>query len=182
MTSYDPEPLGGILYFKDSNVDAVLRDAADYFLYRGLDILGYQQVEIADPVSCCPETRIVRIDGGQSIRISQALGSGARGCRLDPETLTSVCASMLADIKRRPDLLIINRFGKAEAEGGGLRSVFVRAAELGIPVLTALKDCHLDAWSNFSGSMGKILSPDLISIGHWYAAFRPDHSEISRVA
>lgn len=182
MTGNDPEPLGGILYGNNSNVDAILRAAADRFRQRNRDVLGYLQVEIADPANCCPETLLERIDDGRSIRISQALGSGARGCRLDPETLVSVCASMLAEIERRPDLVIINRFGKAESEGGGLRPVFVRAAELGIPVLTALKDGHRDAWSDFAGSMGRLLAPDMKAIDSWYATLRPNAWEISHVA
>jgi hypothetical protein len=113
MMLHPTEPLGAIPYGKDGNVDAVMRIAAGFFRQQSLDVLGYFQVEVRDSVNCCPETRIERIDNGQSVRISQPLGSGSRGCRLDPEALMSVCGSMLVELERRPDLVILNRFGKA---------------------------------------------------------------------
>ena len=57
--------------------------------------------------------------------------------------------------------MMLNRFGKAEAEGGGLRSAFVRAMEAGIPVLTAVRPPYIEAWSKFHGRLAVDLPADL---------------------
>jgi hypothetical protein len=65
----------------------------------------------------------------------------------------------------RVDLLVINRFGKAESLGRGLLAVFTAAIEAGVPVLTAARHPYEQGWERFHGGMGHILhaSPDAIA-------------------
>jgi hypothetical protein len=65
------------------------------------------------------------------------------------------------------ELLVLNRFGKAEAEGGGLRSAFVRAIEAGIPVVTAVRSPYIAAWSEFHERLAVDLTPDLGAVLAW---------------
>jgi hypothetical protein len=78
---------------------------------------------------------------------------------------------MAALIERTPtrdiELLILNKFGKAEAEGGGLRSAFERAIESGIPVVTAVRPPYTEAWSHFHGRLAVDLAPDLDAVLAW---------------
>ena len=63
--------------------------------------------------------------------------------------------------------MMLNRFGRAEAEGGGLRSAFVRAMEAGIPVLTAVGAPYTEAWSQFHGRLAIDLPADLEAVLAW---------------
>lgn len=65
------------------------------------------------------------------------------------------------------ELHILNRFGKAEAEGGGLRSAFVRAIDAGIPVLTAVRPPYIDAWLEFHGGIAVDLPPERDRVLAW---------------
>jgi hypothetical protein len=65
---------------------------------------------------------------------------------------------------------MLNRFGKAEAEGGGLRSAFVRAMEAGVPVLTAVRPPYFEAWSKFHGRLAVDLPTDLDAVLAWCRA------------
>ena len=56
---------------------------------------------------------------------------------------------------------MLNRFGKAEAEGGGLRSGFARAIDAGIPVLTAVRPPYREAWAQFHGGLAVDLPADI---------------------
>ncbi len=85
--------------------------------------------------------------------ISQDLGSQAEGCRLDAHGIAEFVALFDRASHQDVELLILNRFGKAEAEGGGLRPVFARAMEAGIPVLTAVRTPYTEAWSQFHGHL-----------------------------
>jgi len=90
---------------------------------------------------------------GETMAISQDRGEGARGCRLDVEALLNASERVLKALATSPDLLIVNKFGKTECEGGGCRSLIVEAVELGIPVLVAVPYANLDAWRGFTGDI-----------------------------
>ncbi len=68
------------------------------------------------------------------------------------------------------DLLLLNKFGKGEAEGGGLRSTFAGAIETGVPVLTAVRPPYLEAWTAFHGGLAADLMPDLGEVLAWCRA------------
>ena len=51
----------------------------------------------------------------------------------------------------KPDLVIVNKFGKTECEGGGCRSLIAEAIELNVPVLVAVPVGNLEDWRRFAG-------------------------------
>jgi hypothetical protein len=95
------------------------------------------------------------------------LGREAHGCRLDPGALAEAAPLLEGMIETGADLLIINRFGKAEAEGAGLRSVIERAILVGVPVLTAVRAEYVDAWASFHAGLSMWLPPDSNAILSW---------------
>jgi hypothetical protein len=109
---------------------------------------------------------LVNLATGRHFPISQDLGSGAQGCRLDPGGLAGVGAALETTIDR-VNFLILNKFGKGEAEGGGLRNVFARAIETGIPVLTAVRPPYVDVWLQFHGGLAVDLKPDFDTVLAW---------------
>ena len=103
--------------------------------------------------------------------ISQALGSCAHGCRLDPHGLVDAGARLEQALEASADLLVLNKFGKAEAEeGGGLRGAVVRAIELGVPVLTAVRQPYDAPWAEFHGGYAVALPPEIDAVLHWCEA------------
>ena len=88
---------------------------------------------------------LVDLGSQRRVRISQDLGTQAEGCRLDAQGLAEIGALLDRPLGRDVELLMLNRFGTAE--GGGLRSAFVRAMEAGVPVLTAVRPPYIEAWS-----------------------------------
>ena len=64
------------------------------------------------------------------------------------------------DRRQRVDLLVMNRFGRAESLGRGLVGSFTAAIEAGIPILTAVRPPYDDAWHAFHGGIGCELMAD----------------------
>ena len=59
----------------------------------------------------------VRVPPGDPVlRISQALGPSARGCRLDAAALEVAVGLVSTRLAEGADLLILNKFGKHEAK------------------------------------------------------------------
>ena len=77
--------------------------------------------------------------------ISTVAGQGP----FDDVPLALATAALATD----PDLLVINRFGKTEAEGGGVRPLIADAVDRGIPVLIAVPWRNIASWRVFAGEL-----------------------------
>jgi hypothetical protein len=106
---------------------------------------------------------------GPVLRISQDLGSASKGCRLDPAALETAVGLVEARLGPDVDLLVINKFGKHEAEGRGFRTTIARALDLQIPVLVGVNSLNLSAFMEFAGSEAVRLDPSDDPIYDWLA-------------
>ena len=166
-----PQPiLAAILAQKDVPVDPLLAEVAKRAEEQGLHVAGFLQRRGPDTDECCREIIIEPIGTGITQIISQPLGSGSRGCRLDPRALADVAGSLLAELDAGADILILNRFGKGEAEGQGFRAVIEAAYARQIPVLTVVRETYTGDWLDFAGDCGVLLSPDSSSVIEWFDA------------
>ena len=120
------------------DTDLILAQLAANLSARGLRCCGAVQIntECPDAGPCDMDVKV--IPGGEVLRISQSLGPGARGCRLDPSALETAVGQVAARLDAQTDLLIVNKFGKHEAEGRGFRDLIGAALEMDVPVLVGL--------------------------------------------
>jgi len=134
--------LAAVIYPKGCAIDALLEDTIAALKAEGLLVAGVvQQADPADP-DCCDMLALRDVMSGELTSITENRGKHATACRLDPRGLVEVAARLEAALDQAPDLLVLNRFGKAETEGRGLRSVLTEALVRGIPVLTAVRAVH----------------------------------------
>ena len=122
----------------------------------GARVAGYVQRDVARHGGC-PDMYVENIETAERTSISQSLGAGSKSCRLDSQALADITGAALPRLNGSIDVLILNRFGKGEAEGRGLRALFERAIELDVPVLTCVKETYLAAWTDYAGDLATIL-------------------------
>lgn len=159
--------LAAIRVAKGRSVDDILAIVARRLAEDGAIVAGFIQHDRPDDGECCGQIELEDLSSGTCHVISQTLGPGARGCRLDPRALAAVAGPLRARIEARPDFLILNRFGKGESEGQGFRAAIEEACMRGIPMLTAVRDAYVDAWDVFSGDLGLLLPPDTQEVIDW---------------
>jgi Protein of unknown function (DUF2478) len=94
---------------------------------------------------------LVDLASGGIIKIYEERGALARGCRLDLDGLARTCALVLASVPQC-DLILLNKFGKTETEGGGFRCVISDALTLGIPVVIGVPRRNLATWRDYAGN------------------------------
>ena len=94
-------------------------------------------------------------------------GRGAKGCRLDVAALAEVNAQVARSLQAKPELLILNKFGKVEVEDDGLLDLIAVAVDRGIPVVIGVPFRNLDAWRKFAGGMSVEFSSDPSEAKHW---------------
>jgi nucleoside-triphosphatase THEP1 len=89
---------------------------------------------------------------GPVVRISQNLGKDSRGCRLDTVALEQAVGITETQLtEAAPALVIINKFGKHEADGRGFRSTIALALEKDVPVLVGVNGANIAALEEFTG-------------------------------
>ena len=74
---------------------------------------------------------------------------------------------LLAALKELPDILVLNKFGKVEAEGDGLRDALAKAVELEVPIVVGVPFRNLDQWRIFAGDMAEECSIDSMYLQRW---------------
>ena len=137
--------------------------AADRFLsdvgYRlrncGVNVGGVVQRNtfVRDRTKC--DMELEELHSGSVFQISEDRGAFAKGCRLDRSVLADVASSLASLIEQRPAILIVNKFGKVEAEGGGLRDVIANAVQSGIPTIIGVPYRNIDQWRAFAGELAR---------------------------
>ncbi|SEH95470.1 DUF2478 domain-containing protein [Paracoccus alkenifer] len=126
---------------------------------RGLRLGGAVQVNSGGGDCACDMDLSVLGTDTAPIRISQSLGPGSRGCRLDPDALERAVALALSALAGA-DLVLLNKFGKQESLGRGFREVIAESLAQGIPVLTAVAPDYLPGFLDFTGGEATLLDWD----------------------
>ena len=150
--------------------DMLLREVSERLEDRGVVACGLVQIntECDSGGPCDMDVRI--LPTGPVIRISQSLGPGARGCRLDSQALEDAAGLVAAALENGAQVMIINKFGKSEAEGRGLRGVMAEAIAREVPVLVGLNAANESAFDAFAGGMADKLEPDADAVTQWVDA------------
>lgn len=130
--------------------DELICAVADRLAAKGLRLAGTVQSnhDRPDRKKCDMDLRV--LPDGPTVRISEDRGELARGCILDSGALEQT----VFEVERRldgADILIVNKFGKREAEGKGLASVIAEALHRDIPVLVGVNGLNLAAFLAFAG-------------------------------
>lgn len=153
--------------------DRLLFEAAGLLQAEGFRLLGAVQsnTDRDDGRRCDMDLHLLTGDG--VLRISQDLGLNSRGCRIDADGLERAVGQVQAAMAAGgADLLIVNKFGKQEAEGRGFRPLIGDALSLGIPVLTAVKAGNSDAFDAFAQGIAEPVPATLPAILDWCRRMR----------
>jgi hypothetical protein len=148
-------------------IDRLLAGLANRLLAAGSRICGTIQTnsERGDLGPCDMDIKV--LPDGPVIRISQSLGVASQGCRLDPGALETAVHLVEQSMTTGCDLLLVNKFGKHEAEGRGFRNVIAEAMVREIPVLVGLNPLNREAFQDFTGGLAEELPPDEAVLLDW---------------
>jgi len=147
--------------------DRVLADVAARLMAEGRRVAGVVP-EATGRVAGHPCDMDLRVlPDGPLICISQNLGAASRGCRLDSAALEEAVSGVESRLTPQPDILILNKFGKHEAQGRGFRGLIGEMLAQGIPVLTAVNNLTRPAFDDFAGGLATQLPADCAAALDW---------------
>ncbi|WP_122073457.1 DUF2478 domain-containing protein [Pseudophaeobacter sp. EL27] len=152
--------------------DRLLSSLAEALHAKGIVLAGIVQTntECSDDALCDMDVRV--LPAGETIRISQSLGAGARGCRLNPEALEQAVGQVSSSLNAtpRPQVLIVNKFGKHEADGRGMRPVIGEALAQGLVVVSGVNRMNVEPFKEFSDGMAVQGATELEDLVAWVEA------------
>ncbi|HEX4111832.1 MAG TPA: DUF2478 domain-containing protein [Stellaceae bacterium] len=112
------------------------------------------------------------IGTGEQFPIFQDLGPGSTGCHLEADGVLRAGAAAQRDIAAGCDLVLLSKFGKLEAGGGGLLDAFGTAVEAHLPILTSVSPALEAAWAKFAAPLFTALPADPDQIDAWWRTVR----------
>lgn len=161
-------PIGALVHENATLPDEQLQVFVQYLQEQGKLVLGV--VQAPDEVSFAYRSKmgIINLSNGEYTSIAQDLGEHNTSCCLDSEAVSNA-SHILAEARAlKPDLIIVNRFGKLEAEGEGFADEMLEIMSESIPMLTVVTPQFLESWRTFSGGLGSEINPELAELKAWF--------------
>lgn len=160
-----PTPITAIVYDDGRAIDPLMRGIAEALQEQGVPLAGFVQINQPRPGRSRCDMILQELASGVRVGISQDRGEHARGCMLDVDELLRAASLAMQALDRRPALLVINKFGKTECEGGGFRALIAEALARDIPVLIAVPGHNIAEWRVFADGLTSDHAIDTLPAG-----------------
>ncbi len=144
-----------LVYSDSALADAVLREVAVRMSDAGLRLAGLVQHNPQRLARSRCDMMLEDLSTGDLVEISEDRGPHARGCILKVDQLLRAIETVRTSLAQQPDLVILNKFGKTESEGRGLRELIAEVVETGLPLLIAVPYRNLENWRAFAGEFSR---------------------------
>lgn len=161
--------IGHVAAAEVAETDRVLALTASRLSALGRRVVGAVQVVRQRPDGG-RDMALRLLPDGPLVDISEDRGPGAAGCQLDPAALETAVGLAGTALAGGADVLIVNRFGKSEAQGDGFRDLIALACLSGIPVLVAVSPALGPAFEEFTGGGLDPLPSDPEALAAWVLA------------
>jgi nucleoside-triphosphatase THEP1 len=167
LSSQPVRSVVAIVYANEAYPEAIFRSLVSRWRELGLSVAGVLQHQAVESADRRCDVLLEDLNSGHRTALFEDRGAGASGCRLDEAALAEATARVEASLEYGPNLLVLNKFGKVECEGGGLRDLIASAIDRGIPVVIGVPKRNLDTWRSFVGEFAIELSADARQVEQW---------------
>jgi hypothetical protein len=161
--------IAAIVYGPGDDVDALLAEFVTRVKRRGIAVAGLVQVDTGDDACVVGDMSLRDVATDCLISICQDLGPNATSCRLDPQGLAQAAGLLREALERDPALVVLNKFGKAEIEGGGLVDEIGICVTRDIPLAIGIPRRFLAAWDIFADGLDVQLPATIEALEGWWA-------------
>ena len=176
QNTVDLLPLGIILHNDGEERDRLLYQCALDLISLGYRLGGVVQSSVHRKGRRKCDMYLMDLFTGEEILISVDRGNDARGCRLDPAAFARITVWGQRALGEGVDLLVVNKFGKEEASGRGLRPIIAEALISEKPVIIGVSGANLNALIDFVGDTITYLPPNVTAVISWCRKSLKSHS------
>lgn len=155
--------VAAIVFGPNDDPDTLLEAFADDLDWQGYNVHGFVQ---RGHCSARDGLELHLWPSRERLRLPECCRS-AGALRTSAEFVSALQPALTSD---RVDLAVVNRFGKLEAGGHGLREDITRLAHAGVPVLTAVASHRFETWNQFVGGLSVALRCRRDDLDRWWDA------------
>lgn len=148
-------------------IQKLMIQAAERWRSEGFKVCGIVEDVSIGATRACGNSVLRNIETGETFEMFLKEAPAHTSCILDEYGVLNACANVIDSI-RFADIVILSKFGKAEAVGSGLFDAFESAASLGKPMLTSVAPKFHYFWNRFTPK-SIFISPDRAQIEQWKA-------------
>lgn len=91
-------------------------------------------------------------------------------CSLSLSQLAEATMVLRRALDEGADVVVVERFGKAERDGGGLADELLALMAGGTPTIVTVPKEEFEAWQRFCGGLGDVVDCDLDALLKWWEA------------
>ncbi len=161
-----------LLYTKESSNRDALAEFARELITRGWRVGGLVQEVFRAETGHKTRVDIIDVATGDRIPINRPSKAQIlnKSCSLDVSALAQSTAVLRQAIADRVDLLVVEKFGEQEQNGGGLAEEILTAMAEGIATVVAVPAGVIDTWDTFSGGSADLLPCSVPALWRWWGA------------
>ena len=153
-----------------ATVQSLFREAAAHWRASGLDVVGMIEETDGLPGRVCSAGVLRDVVTDKPFPIYLETPSMATSCHIDAQGAERASLWLIKQVQAS-DVVVLSKFGKLEAAGGGLIGVFEAARSMGKRLLTTVSDKHKDAWDAFAPA-ATVLPATVSAIEEWLNSTR----------
>lgn len=132
-----------------ATVQALFHDAVARWRNGGVRVVGVIEEAHGLPGRTCSAGLLRDIASGARQPIYLEFPQSDTSCHIDAAGAEKAGAGLIEQIPSS-DLVVLSKFGKLEAAGGGLAAAFIAAIAADKPVVTTVANVHRAAWQAFA--------------------------------
>lgn len=151
------------------DVDALLASIARGQQRAGRRVRGVLMTHPDGDAGCAGAMVLIDLNTQEAYPVSQPLGRDSTACRADPQGFARASGVLRRAATESPDLVVSNRFGGLEAEGGGFCAELLEILAQDLPLLTTVASRHVADWQRFTGGT-TLLPANADAVNRWLAA------------
>jgi hypothetical protein len=149
----ETHPITAIIYSDGPDFERLLKTTTGAMAAKGVQIAGLIQESRPGEGRRRCDIYLRDLATDEVYGVSEDRGPHARGCMLDTDRLLRAGEAAQRSLAAHTEMLILCKFGKTEASGGGLRSLIVAALELSVPVLIGVPEANLEPFRAFAAGL-----------------------------
>ena len=153
--------------------DALIAGAGARLAPQGFRLAGTVQTDVPREGRTLCDMDLTVLPDGPVFRVNQDRGEAARGCRLDGGALEEAVVAVAARLSGA-EVLVVNKFGKLEAQGRGYVPLIAEAMLRDMPVLIGVNALNLPDLLAFSDGLAIALPPDPETVAAWVSGALAD--------
>lgn len=165
-----------LLYTPSTPVTSLLGPFSERLKADGVRVGGIVQEMLVDEGGHKVGLDAIEVDTGSRTAINRSSRSNMdnHNCTLDTAALTETTGAIRRAIAENMDLIVIEKFGDREKEGGGLADEIIAAMAEGIPTIVLVPALSLEEWTRFTGGMADLLVCTTDALDDWWRSVNGD--------